>query len=170
MMSRELDIAWAAGLLEGEGCFGWYGTRSKQGWNLKGYPCVTVCSVDRDVIERVASIFDGSVREEKPTSTGKPVWEFRAINQRAADIMVEIFPLMGVRRQEKIKEVMASYAERAVALIEDFVASQYCPQGHTGEFGRRPDNGSRYCRQCHREYQREYKLKKRLAAAGDDRL
>lgn len=50
---RQQDILWLAGLLEGEGCFNYRADRKQAR--------VTVEMTDRDIIERVARLFDTNI-------------------------------------------------------------------------------------------------------------
>lgn len=64
---KETDIAWLAGILEGEGCFDMYETH--QGYKA---PRVRVEMVDEDIINRIAGLFreigpwKGTVRRAEP--------------------------------------------------------------------------------------------------------
>lgn len=99
MKNYELEIAWLAGYLEGEGCF--YVTKL----NSVG---ITVTSTDEDIVDRVASMFG---REKRGPKFGKPArkpyFTVGVHSDRAVKIMNEILPYMGERRSEKIKEILS---------------------------------------------------------------
>lgn len=102
----ELDIAWFAGLYEGEGCLGYYVDK-------RGYSSVRLYieSTDEDVIARLYTMWGGRVWESnypsKP-SHYKSSWRW-GISNRAdvRRIIKEIYPYLGQRRREKCDEVLS---------------------------------------------------------------
>jgi len=95
------DIYWAAGYLEGEACFFWHKrTHSQQ---------ITVASTDEGPIARLQELFGGSiVYKVKKTPNHKPQWHWNAHGQRARGIMMTLYPLLSIRRQEKIQECLSN--------------------------------------------------------------
>lgn len=93
------EIAWLAGLLEGEGCFSFE----------PGKLAVTLAMTDRDVVERAAAITGvGTVisrRRTKPDRKDQWVWRTRRLRD-AAGIMQMIAPYMGARRRSRIEEAL----------------------------------------------------------------
>lgn len=93
------DIIWLAGLLEGEGCFGHRGN------------CTTIQlqMTDEDVVQRAAKILGGVVyaqpRHSKPAHY-KAMFGVSISGDKAAEWMRILLPLMGLRRQNKIKELL----------------------------------------------------------------
>lgn len=54
----DIEIAWMAGLLEGEGCF-----TAEGGQRARfRYPRITLGMTDRDVVERASVLFDARVQ------------------------------------------------------------------------------------------------------------
>lgn len=104
-MKDELDIAWAAGILEGEGCFGLN--------KVKNFPSKQIsirCKMtDNDIILRLQSVFGGYVRPKKPNKeTDKPLWEWSLYKQADVEtVILKILPYLGVRRSAKAKELLA---------------------------------------------------------------
>ena len=89
------DIYWVAGILEGEGSFGFY----------RGSPCIQVQMTDKDVIERVASILGLNMRSPWVRKDGhKPVWSCVASGKKAAQWMMTLLPILGERRREKVED------------------------------------------------------------------
>jgi hypothetical protein len=111
-VASEAELAWLAGLLEGEGSF-WMLT-SHVGGKRYRYPKIVVSMTDRDIIERVAHLFGRSVYDVPP-SRGHPnrLPAFRAqiSGAAAAQWMRDLYPWLGRRRQGKIDEVLAEYGE-----------------------------------------------------------
>ncbi len=101
------NLHWLAGLLEGKGSF------------LAGAPCepnaarVMVTMTDRDVIERVARLF--GVRYIHTRESGlfsskwKPNHRVTLKGKGAVELMILLYPFMGIRRLEQIRRALASY-------------------------------------------------------------
>ena len=101
-MTTETELAWLAGLLEGEGSF-----------------CETrihVAMTDRDVIERAAEILGGQVKEKRQPPgriegraiyVRKPLFYCIVYGKRAKEAMVKLFSYMGKRRQAQIEEQLS---------------------------------------------------------------
>lgn len=98
---KETDLAWAAGLIEGEGCFTLHSKR---------HPYLLVDMTDKDVLEKLHSIFPfGNIRgpylhKNKPKH--KPRWRFDAFGPKCRHIMLHIFPYLCSRRKSKINELL----------------------------------------------------------------
>lgn len=96
---RICDIHWLAGLYEGEGCFSVDKGR---------YPRMYLRMTDRDVVERAGRILGiGSINKAKPGPLGKKSTWCYQINAESAGVMMMLYPLMGERRQGRIREVLA---------------------------------------------------------------
>jgi hypothetical protein len=108
------DWYWLAGLIEGEGCFYLNTGQGKPKIQVK------VKMTDEDVIRRIHSITNlGSVNG--PYSNGDAKWKqvyVWTINRQAdaAAFMMTIYPLMGIRRQSKMKELLTIW--RAIPVYE----------------------------------------------------
>jgi hypothetical protein len=116
-MTEEQELAWLAGLLEGEGTFMVVNCHTK---NLAGrvyrYPCITVNMTDRDVIERVALLFGGQkVHSIKPRPQRLPAFRAVVTGEPAAILMRCLLPFMGLRRRRKIKECLVEWGSRPEA-------------------------------------------------------
>lgn len=99
----EADIAWLAGLLEGEGSF------FMAGDDVYQYPTIVVSMTDLDVIERVARLFGVSVypqKLDKRYPNGKRAYRTQTTGHKAARLMELLLPWMGDRRAAKIKELL----------------------------------------------------------------
>lgn len=100
------EMWWLAGLLEGEGTF------------LAGPPSspnrtsIVVQMTDRDVVERVSAVMGtATVRTVHPRRYPHHKISFVTSlrGARARDLMVELRPLMGLRRQGQIDRALASF-------------------------------------------------------------
>lgn len=104
----DLDVAWLAGLLEGEGTFLMY--RNHVGGRVYRYPKVAVNMTDEDIIERVAALFGTKVYVMPQYVEGrKQQWRAHATGSNAAAWMRRLYPLLGQRRRARIDEVLAEY-------------------------------------------------------------
>lgn len=97
------DLHWLAGLLEGEGSF------LKGPPSAPNRPVIRVHMTDRDVVERVAELFQVSVvylpaRKEN----WKPTWLASLTGRRAVALMQQIRPYMGERRMRQIDAALAA--------------------------------------------------------------
>ena len=93
------DVTWLAGWLEGEGCF-------RFGCNT---PSITATSTDLDVMRKVAGILGGNIYDRKTPPPRKPSWSTHVGGGWAAGWMMTLLPLMGERRQQKIKDVLSAW-------------------------------------------------------------
>jgi hypothetical protein len=111
---KEVDVAWLAGLLEGEGSF-----TLQQPLNAKGEPrtriAISLQMTDLDVLEKVASLVgDGKVLTAKrQAGHHKETWRWQ-ISSRGitAELMARILPYMSKRRVGQIiKCLNAAYPD-----------------------------------------------------------
>ena len=102
-------LYWLAGLLEGEGSF-MRGTPS-----CPNLPVIALQMTDEDIVAKVSQIFGVKYSKDKPSKRHvenphwKRVYSVRIKGQRAVDIMQEIFPLMGIRRQKQMQNAIESH-------------------------------------------------------------
>jgi len=106
----EVDLAWLAGLLEGEGCFS---TPSP------GAPCrIYIQMTDQDVMEKVGRLVNRRVGRNHPPSHRDRGWKptYRVvINGRPARTwMLRLYPFMGARRREKIDQILQNFDHNKV--------------------------------------------------------
>ena len=104
----ETDIAWIAGLLEGEGYFG-IDTRSKDRYEISKTPpapFIKISMVDEDIIQRLSKLLDKSYfSPSRKTVTGKQVYTLHiGEKEKVLFILQKILPYMGMRRGERITE------------------------------------------------------------------
>jgi len=101
---RLVDIGWLAGIIEGEGCF--YISRQYTNPSFR----IQVNMTDKDVIEklqRITNLGNLYVDNHKGKKTSY-IW----IVSRAPDVvalMMTLYPLMGERRQKKIRECLIEW-------------------------------------------------------------
>lgn len=94
------DLAWLAGLLEGEGCFS---------YRAGCTPTISVGMADRDVMDRVAVLMGGHVLTAKKRQPHhKTLYIVNLNGTRAHRLMRTLQPFMGERRAAKIGEILAA--------------------------------------------------------------
>lgn len=112
---EEKDLYWLAGLLEGEGSF------------CKGPPScpnsvlISIQMTDEDIISRVANLFGVSYFFIKSKNEKwKDTYSTRVRGKSAVNLMLQLKPLMGLRRQGQIENALSCYKpERKTFLDED---------------------------------------------------
>lgn len=111
---RDTDLAWLAGLLEGEGCF-FFGKKVSRRVGVRLPPVVKIQlkMTDLDVVCRAAALMGARdpITYSKPTVAGKPIYECFVSGVAAKDIMFLLLPHMGERRTEKILSGLADWYE-----------------------------------------------------------
>lgn len=93
-----MDIAWAAGIFEGEG------TASRNNTNSN---FAIVVQKDRWLIDRFRALFGGSVRivTRKPNASfkGGEYYEWNASGARARGFLMTVYKFLSPRRKEQVK-------------------------------------------------------------------
>ena len=108
-MCDEIEVAWAAGLLEGEGSFVKRHVHSS---------AITCSSTDLDTLEKLASIFGGNiVKLKKRKSHWKDAWAWYVSGQKAYNVMGKILPFMMCRRSKQIVVVMKRWEKHNAAIM-----------------------------------------------------
>jgi hypothetical protein len=94
------DLYWLAGILEGEGSFGFY--------NRIAVICVQ--TTDKDVIERICRIMGGNYTTILPRRPGyKVIYNVGIRSTIAIGWMFTLYSLMGARRKNKILDVIRDW-------------------------------------------------------------
>ncbi len=103
----EVEIAWAAGLFEGEGCLTFSNSQQK-------FATASINMVDFDVVERFALLCGvGSVyRERQQEARGwKPQLKWSASGIEAVGVATVLLPHFGDRRRKRATEILEWYEE-----------------------------------------------------------
>lgn len=105
----ERDLYWLAGLLEGEGSF----VVSYQP-NGKGVPRVVLKMTDRDVVQRVANLWQSTLLGPYTYENAghrKGAWVTQVSGRKAETMMIMLYPHMGARRRARIAELIPDQAD-----------------------------------------------------------
>lgn len=99
----DAELHWLAGLLEGEGCFTpWVSPTTK-----KATARLSISMVDEDVISRVAVLLNRTYYK-KTRSADREQQQYRVEikGKKAVEIMEILLPLMGQRRQARMRQTI----------------------------------------------------------------
>lgn len=106
----DVQCAWAAGIIEGEGCF----IFSKDKRSNYHTTAVQVEMTDEDIIKRLQNLFGGTiVSSDYPSKllknpNGKPSWRWKVMRQiDVFNCLLRIMPYLGERRLQRASEVFA---------------------------------------------------------------
>lgn len=105
------DLAWLAGMYEGEGTF--YLAKAWGKKNPLAAPAMCLTSTDEDVLVRVAALMGNKSYSRRKLPSGKTAYKAVKRGVPAMTLMLTLFPVMGKRRQEKISEVLAQWEHGA---------------------------------------------------------
>ncbi len=110
----ETDIAWIAGLLEGEGSFG-LDRRSATRYKVSTAPpapYVSISMTDEDVIARLSHLLHKSFfSPRRRTAKGKQVYTlFIGDRETLSWLLPRLFPYFGKRRQQSVQECLDALA------------------------------------------------------------
>ena len=107
---NDVEKAWVAGLLEGEGSFMWRKSNSAK---------VSCQMTDIDVIFRLHKLIGGKVyKTTKSQQHHKDAWVCVVSGISAVELMEDIGPLMGLRRGQRILEVLETYYKHEIELTK----------------------------------------------------
>jgi hypothetical protein len=97
---KPIDIAWVAGIVEGEGTIGLVGATKK-------YPRISVDMTDKDIVHRLGVLWNVPVSSYAPRKNGtKPYYKVQLFNQRAIEWLLTLYTFLGTRRREKGRAVL----------------------------------------------------------------
>lgn len=117
-MLTEFDIAYCAGLFDGEGTI-FLGKGSKS----TRKPRLQVQMTDRAPVAKIASVFGGSVYAKTAQPGKKPLFSWTVEGKRAMDAAVEMLPYFVIKRRRALAEMVASYPLLPVGVRLSKIAS-----------------------------------------------
>lgn len=150
MAAGVMDIAWAAGFVEGEGCL--HATSSA--------PMLDATQCQREPLDKLQRIFGGKVRSTRPkTSNHQEVFIWGLRGSRAIAVMMTLYSFFSPRRKEQARNAIANW--KTLGTYSAF--RNACPQGHSytpenTHLVNRSDrkNPSRQCITCHTAQREKY--------------
>ena len=108
-LSNEQKLIFLAGVFEGEGSFGFWGKDNKN----NRYFRIQVRMTDEDIVVRFVDFFKlGYVNSHIPKKDHlKKSWKWTVAGDRAMDVMLQMAPFLGIRRQEKFNQCCQSFKQ-----------------------------------------------------------
>ena len=101
-----IELAWLAGLLEGEGWF-------RMGGNSIGTPGVSIQMTDEDIVRKASRLMKSlSITRRNMGKNNKTAFSTSVYGDNAIELMKNIMPFMGKRRTERILQVLAEASRR----------------------------------------------------------
>lgn len=107
-----IDVAWLAGLVEGEGNIGING-RSLT---------IRIKMSDHDVILRAAELLEGEVYRAPVPKARRPLWLTQVKGSIAAGWAMTLYPWLGIRRRQQVRDGMAYWRTQGNGVIGRAVA------------------------------------------------
>lgn len=114
-MTTDLEIAWFAGLFEGEGSFVFTSKKPKG---------ISICMTDEDIILKVQKIFGGNVylaNRNNQKVHWKQAYLWHLNKNEALPIIKQILPYLGERRSQRGQEFLDISLEMQRKIDEEFV-------------------------------------------------
>lgn len=111
-----LEAAWLAGLLEGEGYF----QITKPRHHHPTQVVIRLSMTDGDVIEKASKLLNNVPINQKAKTTGRKTIYSISLSKKdeVEKILFQILPFMGERRSQKINECLEVIKERRLVLSE----------------------------------------------------
>jgi intein/homing endonuclease len=103
------EVAWLAGLFEGEGSF--YLNRIKKKGKIYIYPAAAIKMTDEDIIRRAKELFKlGTIREyNSKNTTYKKAWVYTINGYESVNALYKLLsPYLGARRLRTGREILGS--------------------------------------------------------------
>ncbi len=94
-----IEIAWLAGLIEGEGNI------SINGRALT----IRIKMTDHDVVARAASLLSAAMSTHDPGKGWKRTWNAQVKGDTAAAWAMTLYPWLGIRRREQVRTALAKW-------------------------------------------------------------
>jgi len=108
-LSKEQKLIFLSGVFEGEGSFGFWGKINKANRYLRAQ--IRMC--DEDIVVRFIDYFKlGFITTNTPINKKhNKTWCWTVSGGKAVEVMLQIAPFLGIRRQEKFQECCQSYKQ-----------------------------------------------------------
>ena len=152
-----VEVAWAAGFLEGEGCFK----------VTCPNPIIVTTQKEREPLDRLQAAFGGTIARPSSPSQSGPIYRLTLSGTLAVQAMMTVYGLMSTRRQKAIRIVLKKWKASNSVRSSTMRLHNLCPRGgayHTvRQYG---TQGQRRCVECRIEWTRRWRARKKLELAG----
>lgn len=153
------SISWAAGFLEGEGCF--FASRKGSATALTRVMGVQAAQVQKWPLDRLSQMFGGSVRPRAGRGRQKDYFCWGLYGPRAAGLTMTLYQFLSPKRQKQIVECLREWRERPPSPKNRAT----CVNGHPFDVSNTRVMTSprqrRACRQCGRDSSARWRAKRR---------
>ena len=99
---KEVDIAWAAGMLDGEGCIyiarGWPGAPGCKTIQHSGHVSITNCNLN--ALYELKTLFNGCINSDSHYEKHKPVYKWVLGEKAAAKFLRIVLPYLRIKTKE----------------------------------------------------------------------
>ena len=154
-MRNTRNFAWAAGFLEGEGCFE---------CDLHNGIRVSASQVQRWPLEYCERIFGGKIFIRKAWGNNKQQFRWAVMGTRAAGVMMTLYGFMSPKRKERMFSAVQQWISRPAA-------NKYktrCPLGHPyAGYNLITRPARRNCRECANIIKSRYYYRKKALIRSD---
>lgn len=155
---NDVEVAWLAGLIEGEGSVSLHRGSSAT---------LAVLMTDEDVIRKLRTIsgvgrVTGPYRHSNLNARETWLWSVGRVAE-LRPLLAALLPYMGARRSARFAEATRHIASNRGARAD----LTCCPQGHPYE-QRYKEGKARICKVCHRARNRRYHAAKMAARAAQE--
>lgn len=100
-----IDIAWAAGFIEGDGHIGWHDYKNKH-----GYPVITADQVNLEPLHKLHRIFGGKLYGPYKTYR-QPRGRWEVAGQKSIGIMFTLWSFLSREKQAQVKFAVRNWLD-----------------------------------------------------------
>lgn len=158
-MIDPVQIAWAAGFIEGEGCISGKGSSSS---------IITAAQVHKEPVEHLQKLFGGKLRQRTTRGfSGTPIWIWSLNVRRSIEVMMTIYVLMSPKRQKEIERALSIW--RSQKRILKSHGSNFCGRGHELTSNNVYVYGPhRKCKKCRLDAKAAFRVRQRVCNGQEE--
>src|SRR5215471_14244408 len=101
--ASDLDLAYLAGIVDGEGSVGLdkMGTQNQRWVNIRFHPQVTVVNANMDLMVWLSASFGGTFRpRQQQRPYHKQTWRWKLTGRAAADLCQDLLPFLRIKHAQ----------------------------------------------------------------------
>lgn len=123
MTTDHIQLAWAAGLFEGEGNFSQYEYKGVNGSIY--YPRAALVSSDKDILERFQEIVGlGNITSKKKNLGKKDMWVWQTGSvEKTQALYAMLWKWLGERRKDRIREIVLCSRQGIKVSVAPYIRS-----------------------------------------------
>src|SRR4051794_32131990 len=97
---RTLQIAWAAGFLDGEGCFSLSKSSGKGCHETTRNAALSACQIRKAPLEKLAGLFGGNVNVARTHDKGQAIYQWCITGSQLVPVIEDLLPHLVGKRDE----------------------------------------------------------------------